>query len=157
MKIRKATIKDLKDLQILNLELFRKEHKEYDSLLDLDWPLGRKGTKYFQDKISKNSNCVLVAIANNKIVGYMCGGLMEAGTYGRSPSVITAELENTFVLEEFRSNGIGKELYNKFIEWCKSKNVSKVMVYADSHNDLAIKFYKNNSFKDYSLLLEADL
>lgn len=157
MEIRKAIIDDLKDVQSLNLALFKKEQKEYDSLLDVDWVFGKGGTKYFRDKISKEDNCVLVAVVDNKIVGYMCGGLMESGAYGRLPSVVVVELENTFVLEEFRSKGVGGKLYGKFVEWCKSKNVRKVMAHACIDNDLAMKFYRNNNFKDYSLLLEADL
>jgi len=157
MEIRKAVIGDLKRIQELNLMLFEKEQKEYDELLDLDWTFSKEGTKYFQDKISKDEGCVFVAVVDGKIVGYICGGLMRAGAYGRLPSVVAAELDNTLVLDGFGSKGIGKKLYNKFVDWCKSKNVKKVMVYADTHNDLAIKFYRNNNFKDYSLLLEADI
>jgi ribosomal protein S18 acetylase RimI-like enzyme len=60
-------------------------------------------------------------------------------------------------LNEFRSKGIGKKLYTKFISWCKTKNVGKVRVEASTQNELAIKFYRNNNFEDYSLILERDL
>lgn len=155
--IKTATNEDLSKVQELNLKLFEKEHKEYDPLLDLDWIFGKDGTKYYQDRISKEDGCVFVAIADNKIVGYLCGGLAKAGAYRRLPTVAVAELETTFVLDEFRSNGIGKKLYDKFMEWCKTKNVDKVIVYAFAQNESAIKFYRNNNFKDYSLVLEADL
>jgi len=155
--IKTATNDDLSKVQELNLKLFEKEHKEYDPLLNLDWVFGKDGTKYYQDKISKDDGCVFVAIVDNKIVGYLCGGLAKAGAYRRLPTVVAAELETTYVLEEFRSKGIGKKLYDKFIEWCKTKNVDKVMVDASPQNELAIKFYRNNNFKDYILILETDL
>lgn len=148
-------MKDLRKVQELNLKLFEKEHKEYDSLLNLNWTFGEIGTKYYKDRISKDDGCVLVAITDNKIVGYLCGGLIKTQEYRNLP--IVAELENTFVLNKFRSKDIGKKLYNKFIEWCKTKNVGKVKVEASAQNELAIKFYRNNNFKDYSLVLEADL
>lgn len=153
--IKTATIDDLQKVQELNLKLFEKEHKEFDSLLNLDWTFGKVGTKYYQDRISKDDGCVFVAIVDNKIVGYLCGGLTKAEDYRILP--IVAELENTFVLDEFRSKGIGKQLHNKFIEWCKTKNVGKIRVEASTQNELAIKFYRNNNFKDYTLVLEADL
>lgn len=153
--IKNAAINDLQKIQELNLKLFEKEHKEYDSLLNLDWTFGKVGTKYYQDRISKDDGCVLVAIVDNKIVGYLCGGLKKAEEYRNLP--IVAELENTFVLDEFRSKGIGKKLYNEFINWCKTKNVGKIRVEASVQNELAIKFYRNNNFKDYTLILEADL
>ena len=37
LSIRKAHINDLEIIQKLNLQLFEKEHKEYDDLLDLKW------------------------------------------------------------------------------------------------------------------------
>lgn len=150
-----ATINNLKKIQELNLKLFEKEHKEYDSSLNLNWTFGKVGTKYYKNRILKENGCVLIAIVDNKIVGYLCGGISEKEAY-KIPS-ITAELENTFVLEEYRSKGIGKKLYDKFIKWCKNKNVKKVKVKASAQNLLAIKFYRNNDFKDSVLTLEMDL
>jgi len=153
--IRNATIEDLEKVQELNLELFKKEHKEFDPLLNLEWTFGEEGTKYYQDRISKDDGCVLVATSNNEIVGYLCGGIIKAEKYRNLPTV--AELENTLILKEFRSKGIGKQLYEKFIAWCKTKNVGKIRVEASAQNELAIKFYRNNGFKDYTLILESDL
>ena len=153
--IKKATIDDLQKVQELNLELFKKEHEEYDSLLDLKWTFGETGTKYYKGRILKDDGCVLVATVENKIVGYLCGGIKKAEEYRNLP--IVAELENTLVLEEFRSKGIGKQLFDEFIKWCKNKGVGKVRVEASAQNELAIKFYRTNSFEDYTLVLELDL
>lgn len=155
--IKTATINDLEKVQELNLKLFKKEQKEYDPLLDLDWVFGKEGTKHYKDRISKDDGCVFVAIVDDKIVGYLCGKLARVGSYGRLPTVIAAEIETFFILDEFRSSGIGKKLYDKFIEWCKTKNVDKVRLDVHPRNELAIKFYRKNNFKDFYLTLEADL
>jgi diamine N-acetyltransferase len=154
IKIRKATIADLKDIQSLNLLLFKKEKKEYDKLLDLNWTFGEVGTNYFTNKITKTECCVLVAISKNKIIGYVCGGITKAEAYRKLP--ITAELDNMFVLEEYRSKGVGSMLYSEFMKWCKVNKVKKVRVQASAQNSLAIKFYKKNGFKEYTLILEHD-
>ena len=153
--IKKATLKDLKSIQELNLKLFEKEHKEYDKSLNLNWTFGTIGKKYYIDRISKDEGCVLIATVDNKIVGYLCGGLTTPKAY-RIPQ-IGAELENTMVLEEYRSKGIGKKLYSAFVKWCKTKKVNKISVKVAAQNILGIKFYKNNNFKEQSIVLETDI
>jgi hypothetical protein len=65
--IKNATIDDLGRVQELNLKLFENEQKEYDSLLNLDWTFGEIGTKYYQDRISKEDGCILIAIIDKKL------------------------------------------------------------------------------------------
>ena len=153
--IRSATLDDLEDIQSLNLKLFEKEHKEYDPLLDLCWTFWKEGTMYYKNRILEDDGCVVVALLDNKVVGYICGGITKAESYRNLP--IVAELENTFVLETFRSQGIGSRLFEKFIERCRNKNVGKIRVIASAQNEGAIKFYRANKFNDYALTLEMDM
>ena len=147
---------DLKQIQELNLKLSKKEKKEYDPLLDLD-KISKDGIKHFKNRISKNDSCVFVAITDKKIIGHICGKLAKTGSFGRLPNIIVAEIESFFVLNKYRSKGIGKELYDKFLGWSKIKNADKARLDVRPQNRLAIKFYKNNNFKDYYLTLEKDL
>jgi len=153
--IKNATIDDLQKVQELNLKLFQKEYKEYDPLLNLKWTFGKEGTKYYKNRILKDDGCVLIAIVKDEIVGYLCGGIKKAEVYRNLP--IVAELENTLVLEKFRSRGIGKQLFDEFIKWCKNKKVGKVRVEASAQNERVIKFYRTNNFKDYTSVLELDM
>jgi len=143
---------DLKKVQELNLKLLKKEQKEYDHLLDLE----EDTTKHYKNRISKENGCVFVAIVNKKVIGYLCGKLAKTGSFGRLPSVSVAEIETFFVLDKFRSKGIGKRLYAKFIEWCKIKKVNKARLDVHPQNKLALKFYRKNNFRDYYLTLEKD-
>lgn len=153
--IKKATLSDLKQVQEFNLKLFKKEYKDYDRFLNLDWTLGKTGTKYFKDKISKKDGCVLIAFVKDKMVGYLCGGIKQPGYYKKLP--VMSELENIFVLEKYRSRGIGGKLYEEFIKWSKTKNVGKIIVMAYTKNKAAIKFYKANNFQEYGLTLETKI
>jgi ribosomal protein S18 acetylase RimI-like enzyme len=155
IKIERAKIEDLKDVQSLNLKLFEKEYRDYDKLLKLDWTFGSEGTQYYVDRITKPDGCVFVAKDNDKIVGYLAGGLTQRESYRNLP--ISAELENTYILEDYRSNGIGSKLYAEFLHWCKDKNVRKVVVEVSAQNELGLNFYRKNDFKDYSVILEADI
>jgi GNAT superfamily N-acetyltransferase len=151
--IRKAALADLKAIQKLNLLLFEKEYEEYDQLLDTDWTFSEEGTAYFKERI--DDGCVVVAISDDMVVGYLCGGLTRAESYRKLPT--TAELENMFVLEKHRSKGIGKMLMDAFLDWCKTKGAGIVRVKSDARNTKAIDFYKKAGFLGYTLVLEKQL
>lgn len=78
IQIRKAEITDLKDIQILNKMLFELEFENYDPTLDINWVISNEGTEYFEDAI--NNSITLVAICENKIVGYLIGSLNTQNT-----------------------------------------------------------------------------
>jgi len=155
IKIQKATIEDLKDIQKLNLLLFEKEYCNYDKKLNLGWTFGKDGKKYFRKKITNSNSCAFVAKSGKDILGYLVGGITKAEDYRNLPK--TAELENTFVLGEYRGKGIGTKLYESFIDWCKTNRVELIKVNTSAQNDRAINFYRKNKFKDYSLTLETEI
>ena len=156
VKIRPATINDLKDIQNMNLKLFEKEIKEFDDTLNSNWTFGKEGTDYFEGRITEEDGCVLVACDDDKIIGYLSGGIHnEKISYRILPKF--AELENMFIVEEFRNTGIGSMLCKNFAEWCKQKGVGRLRVVASSKNTNGINFYKKNGFADYDLVLEKDL
>ncbi len=155
IQIKKATINDLQDIQKLNLLLFKKEYEEYDKLLDLKWTFGKQGTDYFKDKLTKPGSCGFVAFVDGKVIGYIIGGICKAETYRNMPE--TAELDNMFILKEFRSKRIGTKLYKEFVKWSKSKNAEIIRVQVSSPNKEAINFYRKNGFKGYSLILESKI
>lgn len=156
VSIKKATLKDLQNIQKLNLMLFEKEKKEYNPLLNLNWTYGNKGTKYFKDSIENDLGLCLVAKIDDKIVGYLIGWIKKE----KNPSLIInkqAELENMFVLDEFRNNKIGYKLVEYFLEWAKDNKVENIQVTANSQNIKAINFYKKFEFKDFSNTLQMNL
>ena len=155
MKVRRANIDDLKKIQDLNLMLFEKEYKEYDKLLNLNWTFGKIGTKCFKKHLTEDDYCAFVVEEESAIVGYLAGGLGQVENYRNVPK--SAELDNMFVLEKYRGKGVGKILYKEFVDWCKSKGVQLLRVEASAGNEDAIEFYRKCGFKDYTLVLEAEI
>jgi ribosomal protein S18 acetylase RimI-like enzyme len=152
MIIRKAIINDLKRIQELNYMLFQKEEKEFDDSLNMNWGYSDAGKNYFIGKIKDEKNITFVAEDNAKIVGYLAGGICETQVY-RNIKEMT-ELENMFILDEYRSKGIGSSLMREFVEWSKNKGAERIHVEASALNHQAINFYKKNNFKEYLLDLE---
>lgn len=154
--IRSATIDDLKDIQKLNHKLFEEEYEEFDKVLDMNWTLWIEWEKYYNNNIKNDNNCAFVATINDQIIGYLVGSITEEKCpYRILPEM--AELDDMFVLAEYRSMWIGAKLYEEFILWCKSKNVRKVQVSAYTWNIKAINFYKKLWFGDFAVILEKDI
>ena len=155
LEIRLATARDLGAIQNLNRELCKTEHKKFDSSIDPDWSLTREGKEHFRKRIAQKDGCVLVAVAENKIVGYLAGCRTEAERY-RDIKKIT-ELENMFVAERYRSHGIGTKLYRAFLGWCKRKGIKRIRAVVSAKNIKAINFYKRNKFVSYTVTLEKEV
>src|SRR5476651_2732103 len=123
IKIRKAVFDDLEDVIRLNFDLFKKEYAEYDKSLDVEWPHSKQGEEYFAERIVGDDGHVSVAENDGKIVGYICGALVDRGY---RVEAVYAELENMLVDEKYRRLGIGKKLADKFFKWCDKENVKYI-------------------------------
>ena len=150
--IRKAEISDLIEIQNLNKMLFELEFENFDSTLDINWPTSDEGTEYFEDAI--NNSITLVAMYENKIVGYLIGCFNTQNTYNKYSQ---AELDNMCILDQYRKLGIGSKLLKKFKEICIENNMQELKVVASYKNQNAINFYKKNGFEEADITLKQRL
>jgi ribosomal protein S18 acetylase RimI-like enzyme len=148
-EIRRATFDDIHAIQELNLKLFEKEYKEFDPALDLNWTFSQKGIKYFKRKI--RASFVAVAESDNKIVGYICGGKTKEPFIA---SEKIAEIDDIYVLDEYRKGGIGTKLITLFLEWCQKNGYKQIQVAAYIKNAPAIDLYKRFGFHEYITVLK---
>lgn len=150
--MRCANLSDVELIQKLNYKLFELEKKNYDSTLVLDWPLSEEGKKYFEDLI--NNEYVIIALKDENVIGYLAGSINEKGTY---ELIQYGEINNMLVDDKYRGLGIGKQLINKFKEYCKSKNITNLKVVASAKNKNAIEFYKRQGFNDFDITLTMNM
>lgn len=150
--IRKAILEDLKEVQKLNYKLFDLEYNNFDPALNMDWTFSKIGEDYFKSLIEDGT--VWVAIDDNKVIGYL------AGSVDGKPSYVTkslAELDNFYVEEEYRRQGIGKRLVQEFKNYCMSKRVEEMKVTASAKNVNAREFYQNNGFEEFEITYKMKL
>lgn len=150
--IRKATLDDLETIQQLNYELFVLESNNFDDTLIVDWSLSDDGREYFISSI--NDDITLVAVVSNKIAGYIIGSLDTEGSYN---SIKQAELNNMYVLEEYRSIGVGGRLFDELKRLFIENGMQEVKVVADCKNVKAVNFYKKNGFSESEITLKQKL
>ncbi|MEQ9592259.1 MAG: GNAT family N-acetyltransferase [Cyclobacteriaceae bacterium] len=98
----------------------------------------------FEKNISNPANIYLVAEHYNQVVGYLSCHvqllLHHAGLVG--------EVQEIFVLKEFRGKGAGKLLIDELKEIVKTRGAVQLEVTTRAIRERAIKFYKREKFED---------
>ena len=154
LTIRNANIDDLQTIQNLNNELCKYETKnKFDNYIE-DWSLSDVSKEYFEYMIKEEF--VIVAEIDNNVVGYLAGSTHKDETYSYYEG-ITAELDNMFIMEDYRKFGIGSKLVNSFLNWCKNQKAKRVMVTASFGNVNTINFYKKNGFQEINVTLRNEI
>jgi len=92
----------------------------------------------FEDYLNKG--CIVLAITNSKIAGYLCG-IIEEDLYEKF-----GHIGEVFVSKEFRNKGISTKLKDRFIEVLKAKNINLVRIDVNPDNP-AREAYKKWGFK----------
>lgn len=152
IEIKRADISNLKDIQDLNHQLFELEFNNFDSSLKVGWTYEKEGTDYFTEML--NNEVVYTALVENKIVGYLAGSVNIQNSYVTKS---LAEVDNMFILEDYRKYGIGSKLMNEFKKYCIQNNIEELKVTASAKNSNAINFYKKNGFEEFEITLKQEL
>jgi ribosomal protein S18 acetylase RimI-like enzyme len=155
ISIRKASIKDLETIQKLNNKLSKKENEEFDQTVNPVFATTDGGVLYFKKSLEGADNIILIAEEGESPVGYIAAGIYLVGSFRTIPNF--CEVENMWVDEQYRSQGIGKQLMQEVEVWAKGMGIARMRVIASYDNKKGINFYKREGFEEYDLILEKDL
>lgn len=151
--IRRAGEADVPIIVELNYALFQEDARQRDPFMNLNWPR-EEGQEYFTKLLKNEKSLGLLAERNGEVIGYLVGYLMRSS---RLRPVKLAELESMYVREEYRSQGVGRQLVERFLEWIREQGGERVSVTAYAANERAIAFYRKMGFAPKSLTLELGL
>ena len=129
--IRTATLKDLPFIHNLvrELAIYEKEENEFTATLAM-----------YENDFTENVFQSIVADVNGEIVGMVLYYLTYSTWKGKM-----MYLEDFVVNEKFRGRGIGKLLYDAFIQEAKDKNCMLAKWQVLDWNEPAIQFYTQNN------------
>ncbi|MDQ1914365.1 GNAT family N-acetyltransferase [Paenibacillus sp. GD4] len=117
-------------------------------------PNGTVSNKQFEERVGQ-----LEEKAKNGKIQILIAVDDQSGTYiGYSISTISkeneGELDSLFLLEQYRSQGIGDMLMNKSMGWFDENGVNNIRILVSYLNGDAVKFYKKFKFEPISLILK---
>jgi len=144
--IRTATKSDYQIIKKLVKEL-------YDTLDEKIGMVEHLPLKKFEDILNEPKIEILVADADNKVVGYLTinynKSLLDVGA--------TAIIDELIVTKAYQKRGIGKQLVNSAIKYATRHGCSEIGVGTESNNTLAKGFYKACGFKEIGVIFEKHL
>ena len=151
--IRKAELSDFDEILRLNQALFNFE-EQFQHQYNLNWTYSEAGRNFFKDRFNNKNALIFVAIAENKIVGYILA-LINFYSYRRVNPI--CDIENLIIEEDYRKNGVGSKLMENVRKAAKEKAAKKLRVNAIAQNKNALSFYRSHGFEDAVLFLEEEI
>lgn len=113
MNIRVGTLENLSAVQQLNARSFQND-AAHDDRLVMTWPTdAQTGAEFFKQRLSNyGEGIAFVALVDGLVVGYVAGAIQPNESYR---SGTRSELENMYVNESARRNGVGTALVDRSI------------------------------------------
>ena len=110
----------------------------------VDKPIPREHFEHGFDEIMRSDVYVqgYMLVCDGKNVGYC----VTMKTYSVEAGGITIWIDELFVLEEYRSKGLGRELF-KYIEENGDKKLRRIRLEVEQENGRAISLYKKMGFE----------
>ena len=153
ISVRKAILADLPAISHLSKGLFAFEDK-FGHEYNLDWTDSEDGQKYLKERLEHKDAIIFISEDQAKIIGYI---LAFTKTYSyRIPNPI-CEIENIFVEEAYRGQGVGQLLMDLVKKHAKLAGAKKLRLGMIAQNEKALHFYKANGFGEVNLYLETDV
>lgn len=100
------------------------------------------------------NSLVLVTEDNGKLLGYFRISVENAPAYAKAKKI--GVVDDIFVDEKYRRQGVGKALFEKGMEWFGKKKVSNIELNVDARNSEGITAWRSLGFKDYKLRMRLD-
>lgn len=88
---------------------------------------------------NENSYILFVYDNNNKIIGYLIGGITIKN------NVVIFYLSYIYVSPKYRNNGVGNKMMKTLLKYVKYSDITNVMTIIDTRNHNVVKFF--NSYK----------
>jgi len=145
IKIRKISIKDIKELQKIGKLTFAETFASGNSEENMNRYLENIfSTQKLKEELNDENAEFYFAELNQNLIGYLKVNIGQSQTEIKDKNAL--EIERIYVIKEFHGKKVGQVLYDKAIELAKEKGVDYVWLGVWEQNPRAIRFYEKNGF-----------
>jgi (aminoalkyl)phosphonate N-acetyltransferase len=133
------------------MHIRRAEESDYEQVIALynlfvgEDRYSRYDNDSFQKVLKSDSNYVFVIEEEKKIIAFATFSIRYVIRYPRP----IAELDELFVLSDYRHQGLGKQLIEKVEDLAKEKNCHRVYIESQYRFKGAHAFYEKLGYKNY--------
>jgi len=143
INIREAAAKDVNAVAELIVRL-KRLNGEFDPLLKADEQVAKEARKYIEDTLKADKSVLLVADYKGKIIATVKGDIKDRIFY--EPR-IEGNINEFYVLPEFRRTAVGKQMLTKIADKLKNKGAQIITAEFPSLNKIASNFYEKQGFR----------
>ena len=154
IKIGEAKRKDIRSIVELGKEI-ADYHRRIDDYYISGEEIEKLLRKNLEKILGKRNSKVLLAKDKNKILAYGIAFIEKPKAYVKPKKI--GHLADLYVKKEYRNKGIGRQMFNKFLEWFKSHKIKHVELTVDTKNKIAIKAFKKYGFSERRKRMRLDL
>ncbi|EGC40336.1 hypothetical protein DICPUDRAFT_74100 [Dictyostelium purpureum] len=150
--LKKITVDDLKELQIIGKKTFYETFKDGNTEADMVKYLqeGFEDQKLIKEIQNENSEFYFAIDreSDNAVVGYLKLNIGQAQTEIKENN--SFEIERIYVIQEYHGKKVGQVLFNKALEIAiNNNNIEYIWLGVWEGNPRAIQFYKKNGFIEF--------
>lgn len=146
--IKECTLEDTEKVKYISEKTFYETFSNENTEEDMENYL-KENFSYEQveNEIKNNNSRFYIVEDNEEVVAYMKVNFDKAQTEKGHNN--TLEVQRIYVLQEYKSNHIGKRLIQKAIEIGRDTHVNYIWLGVWEHNINAIKFYEKLGFEKF--------
>lgn len=123
-------------------------HERLDPLIfGFDRSKAEDGKKFFAERMNKESALCVVAVRKNRVLGYLLGEVKKRLPFQKLQDI--GHIYDIVVTEDERRTGIGSLLFNKALDFFKTKGLKIIMLSVSDKNQSALYFYEKHGFQTY--------
>lgn len=152
-EIREAELEDVDRIQELSVRLSEWEEENFDPTIDPGWNRTDDATEFFEQRVYEGY--AYVAEDDSQVVGYLVGAVNGSEAYRDDLTV--AELESMFLLPDYRGEGLGTELAERFEQDVEKQGADRIRVEVTAQNTRGHEFYRSMGLEDYAVTMEKEV
>lgn len=106
---------------------------------------------HLRNKITSDDSLVLVAVEDQKVVGYSISQITRMPPFSRGKTI--GVIYDMAVTASHRRKGIGKEMLDWIKTWFNNRGIKRIEISVVTKNTIGSSFWREQGFQDFEQIL----